>query len=114
MQLSEMERLLGLKVIHKPQQGDVDITVGYVSDLLSDVIGRAVGGSVWVTTQSHPNIVAVAVLAELPAIILANGIVPQSKTVDKVQEQNVALYGSEKSAFTLVGELYKAGLCGGH
>ncbi len=112
MKISEIEELLELEPLNKPQGTDPNVAGGYASDLLSDVMGKAMADTVWITIQAHPNIVAVAVLVELSAIILANGVKPDQKTLEKAKEQDVIIYGSNKSAFTLAGELYKAGVLG--
>jgi len=53
---------------------DNDVKCGYASDLLSDVMAHAGEGDIWVTVQAHQNIVAVATLAELSAVIVAGGV----------------------------------------
>lgn len=85
---------------------------GYVSDLLSDVMGRAEAGSLWVTVQSHQNIVAVAALADLAGIIIVNGIQPDEAVVDKARQQGVAILGTKSDAFNTVGKLYSLGVIG--
>ena len=47
-----------LTVLTPLPEGDAEITRGYVSDLLSDVLGKATEGALWVTLQSHPNVIA--------------------------------------------------------
>ncbi len=110
MQLSEMERLLELSPIVKPVDQGNEVTGGYVSDLLSDVMGNACAGSVWITIQAHQNTVAVAVLAELAAIILSNGVMPDTHTIQKAEDKGIPIYSSPKSTFTLAGELFQAGV----
>ncbi|HUK76733.1 MAG TPA: serine kinase, partial [Thermoleophilia bacterium] len=46
---------------------DAEVTAGYASDLLSDVLANAPEGGVLVTLQVHLNVVAVASHAELAA-----------------------------------------------
>jgi len=98
---------LGLAVSTHPERDEVEVTGGYVGDLLSDVMANSQAGHVWVTIQVHPNIVAVAVLKDLAAIILANGRRFQEETVNKAQEQGVTLATSPLSGFELAGRLYE-------
>jgi hypothetical protein len=83
------------------------IISAYAGDLLSDVMGNAPTGSIWITIQTHLNVVAVASLKEIPAIILANGRKPEAETIKKCNEEKVALLGSNENTFTLSGKLYK-------
>jgi len=106
MKLCEVIERLGLEVRTHPERGEVEVTGGYASDLLSDVMANSQAGQVWITIQVHPNIVAVAVLKELAAVVLANGRRFQEETIKKAEEQGVTLATSRRSAFELAGRLF--------
>jgi len=91
---------------------DREVSCGYASDLLSDVIAHARAGDAWVTLQTHGNVVAVASLKELAAVILVNGRKPDAETLDKGRAEGVALLGTLLPAFELAGRLYEMGLRG--
>jgi predicted transcriptional regulator len=80
---------------------------GYVSDLLSDVIGNANEGQVWLTLQTHKNVMAIASLKELAAIILINNHQPAPDTLEQSNAEGIPLLGSSLSTFELAGKLYK-------
>lgn len=88
------------------------VTGGYASDLLSNVMGQAGAGSVWVTMQGHKNIVAVASLAGLSAIVIAGGAKPDTETTAKADTEGVPLLVTEFSVFECVGRLYSLGVKG--
>ena len=75
------------------------VTGGYSSDLLSDVMGRAKQGDIWITMQNHTNIIAIAALRDLPAIIIVNGSKPAKEMIDKANQEGITLLGTEKGAF---------------
>jgi serine kinase of HPr protein (carbohydrate metabolism regulator) len=89
-----------------------EVTGGYVSDLLSDVISHGKMGNLWVTLQTHRNIIAVAVLKELAAVVLVNGRTPDPETLAKAREEEVPVLSSRLSAFELCGKLYQMGIRG--
>ena len=89
-----------------------EITGGYVSDLLSDVMANAKDGNIWVTNQKHQNCIAVASLLGIAAIIIAGGVAPDDNTVEKAVEEKVPLYTTQLSAFEAVGRLYEMGIRG--
>ena len=62
-----------------------------MSDLLSDVMANAQDGDVWVTLQKHVNIVAVAQLKNLAAIVVVNGREPDADTRARAAEHGVAI-----------------------
>ena len=53
MKVSELVEKLDLKVYSGQKGLDREITGGYVSDLLSDVMGNAQEGQLWITLQVH-------------------------------------------------------------
>jgi predicted transcriptional regulator len=79
----------------------------YASDLLSDVMGKAREGEVWITMQTHPNILAVAALKELSAILIVNGGKPGKEMKDAAEREGIILLGTVEKAFTVCGRLYK-------
>lgn len=89
------------------------ISGGYASDLLSCVMAGAKAGNVWATLQAHPNVVAVASLLDLAAVIITEGIVPDSETVHKAQEEAVNLLTTPKDTYTVVSELSALGITSG-
>ncbi len=87
-----------------------EVTGGYCGDLLSDVMANADKGALWITIQRHQNIVAVALLKELAAIILANGCRPDPETVEKAKEEGIPLLFTDLPAYKLAGMLYELGI----
>lgn len=112
MKLAEVVRQFGLDVKAGAAQLDREVTGGYVSDLMSDVLAHAGEGSVWVTLHIHQNIVAVASHRDLAGIILVQGRQPEQDTVAKAEEEGIPLLVSSQPAFELVGKLYAAGVRG--
>jgi len=58
MNLNDLVKEFGLDVKTGSGQLDREVTGGYVSDLLSDVLAHGEEGNVWVTLHIHQNIVA--------------------------------------------------------
>lgn len=92
--------------------GSREITGGYASDLLSDVLAHGPTGGVLVTVQVHLNVVAVSLHAELAAVIFAMDRRPEADVIAKAVEEGLALFTSPQSAFDLAGRLYTLGVRG--
>jgi hypothetical protein len=110
MKLQEIIDSLSLKVETPTADLDREVTGAYVSDMLSDVMGNAKDGFVWITLQIHLNIIAVASLKGLSGIILINNRVPAEDTLKKALEENIPIMSSPLPSFELVGRLYSLGL----
>ena len=114
MKLGEIAKMLKLTEL-TPEIGISkipEITKGYASDLLSDVLANAQAGGIVVTLQVHMNIIATAVHAGLEAVIFSSGRIPEESVSKKAIEEGIALYVSQESTFDIVGQLYALGLRG--
>lgn len=106
MKISELAELLNLRVVSGTGGLDREITGGYVSDLLSDVIGNAKEGNLWITLQSHHNIIAVASLKDLSGVIVVKGNNPADETIKKSNEENIPVLSTEEDTFSVAGAVY--------
>ena len=98
---------LDLKVCSGANGLNREIEGGYTSDLLSDVMGNADESHVWVTLQTHKNIMAIASLKELAAIVLVKGYEPDADAAEQSNEEGIPILSSEEEAFELTGKLYE-------
>jgi hypothetical protein len=112
MTLKEIAERLNLRAVSGAGRLADEVRGGYTSDLLSDVMAHVQAGDVWVTLQIHPNIVAVATLKEIAAIIIIGGREPEAATLAKAREENVLILLSDLPAFEVAGRLYQMGICG--
>jgi hypothetical protein len=113
MKLKEIVKKMDMSIVSGKDNLELDITHGYASDLLSDVIAHGEEGDVWVTLQIHQNIVAVAVMKSLGCIMMVNGRQPESRTIEKADAEDLPILVSEMPAFELVGRLHDLGITGG-
>jgi len=107
MKLHQIIKELGLEVKFKVSNLDKEVSGGYASDLLSDVIANAKKENIWITLQIHQNIVGVATLKELTGIIIVNGREPEKETLKKAEKENIPIMVTELPAFEIIGKLYK-------
>lgn len=107
MKVRDIADKLNLKVYSCEDALDNEVKGGYTSDLLSDVMGHSKEGQIWITLQTHKNIIGVASLRDLSAIILVKGFKPDEDTVKLSVSENIPLLGTEMEAFEISGELYK-------
>jgi len=91
-------------------KADIEVTFGYASDLLSDVLAKAKNGTLWVTNQKHQNIVGVSVMLNLSGVIIAGGIEPDENTLEKAKAEGLPLYVTDMTMFELIGKLYELGV----
>ena len=109
--LQDIVDQLGLRVLTEQRDfGEVTPETGYASDLLSCVMAGAQKKSVWVTLQAHANIVAVAALLDLSAVIITEGAMPDAASIAKANEEGIILLCTPKPTWNVVGRLWEMGL----
>ena len=111
MNLQQIIDQLNLSVLTQ-QRDFVDIspTGGYSSDLLSCVMAGAKKGQLWITLQAHLNIVAVAALNEVAAIIITEDAQPDAASIAKANEQGVILLSTPQPTYVINGRLWEMGV----
>lgn len=111
MNLQQIIDALNLTVLTEAHEfADIVPTGGYSSDLLSCVMAGAKKGHIWVTLQAHLNIVAVAALNEVAAIIITENAQPVPTTIEKANQQGVILLSTPQSTYEINGKLWQMGI----
>jgi hypothetical protein len=106
--------LIAAKLSLAPAYPDADlgreVTGGYASDLLSDVMGNAREGQLWITLQVHVNTIAVASLKGLAGVVVVGGRKPEEATLARAAAEGVPVLLTALPAFEIAGRLYSLGL----
>lgn len=109
--LAKIIENLNLEVLTESKDFDlINVANGYTSDLLSCVMAGAPNQSVWVTLQAHNNIIAVAALLDLTAIIITEGATLDPNTIKKANDEGVNLLRTADNSFQIVGKLWELGI----
>lgn len=111
MNLQQIINELNLTVLTEGQDfSSITPTGGYSSDLLSCVMAGAKKGYLWTTLQAHLNIVAVAALNEVAAIIITEDAQPDAASIAKANQQGVILLSTPQSTYEINGKLWQMGV----
>jgi predicted transcriptional regulator len=105
--IKQIIKVLNLEVLSGEKGLDREVTGGYVCDLLSDVMGNSKEGQVWITLQTHKNVMAIASLRDLAAVVLINGLQPDADTAAQSELENIPILGTKAPAFETAGRLYE-------
>ena len=107
MTVKELVNELNLTVLSGQQGLDREIEGCYVSDLLSDVMGNAEMNNVWVTLQTHKNVMAIASLKELACVILVKGQTASDDTLEQSNEEGIPFLSTTMETFETAGKIYE-------
>jgi hypothetical protein len=108
MNLQQIIDQLNLTVLTDPRDfALIQPDGGYSSDLLSCVMAGAKSNYLWITLQAHLNIVAVAALLDVAAIIITENAQPDFATISKANEQGIILLLTPKPTYEINGKLWE-------
>jgi len=106
MKISELSGL-GFNCL-QDQFEDVDLTGGYTSDLLSDVMANLKEGQALITIQAHKNTIAVASLSGAAAVIFCHDRSVADNVVEAAANEGIALFTTSDNQFEATVKLANA------
>jgi hypothetical protein len=109
MRLQELEKVIDGKVLVTPE-ADVEIDCAYCADLLSDVLALTKGRTTLITGLINPQVIRVAEILNIVAIIFVRGKRPPAATVKFAGELGIPLVATEKTMFETCGLMYAHGV----
>ena len=107
MNLAKVAEKLNLKFCCcEENASNVEVSGGYTSDLLSDVMGNVDENEIWITLQTHKNVVAIASLKDVAAVVFVNGLQPDADALTQSIEEGIPLLYTDDTTFDITGKLY--------
>ena len=104
MTVESLVRNCGFKVVCMPSP-EREVDGAYIGDLLSWVMGKADSGNVWITIMSNINVIAVATLADVSCIVLAEGVTIDPEVMATAEAKGVNVLCSELSAYSIAKQI---------
>ena len=89
---------------------EFELTGCYISDLLSEVLANAQPGVLWITIQIHRNVVSVASMKDISAVLFTRGRKPEPAVIAEAAGKGIVLLSTPLTTYETAGRLWKAGL----
>ena len=89
---------------------EVELSGCYISDLLSDVLAHASHGMLWITIQTHRNVISCATTKDIGAVLFVCGRKPDPGVVAEADAEGIVLLSTKMAAYEAAGKLWEAGL----
>ena len=96
--------------LHTKSELNIEISGMYSGDLLSNAISKAVSGGAFITVISNTNTVAVAVMVDIPLIILCEGLIPTDEMIKRAEDEDITILSTIMKSYECVIDLYNKGL----
>ena len=112
MTAASLARLLEAKNLTPSCTMDRQITCGGVCDLLSWMLAHGRKGMAWITVQTHLNVIAVAALKDMAAVILPESLVMDETVLKKAVEEGIIVLSTPLTAYEVCAKMVSAGIPG--
>ena len=90
----------------------IEVDHCFSADLMSDVLGRSHANGILVTGITNPQAVRTADIADIKAVCVVRGKLPEAETVALAKQKEIPLFITTMSMFEACGILYMNGLRG--
>ncbi len=106
MRIADILKQLEMTV-YTPGDGEKIIEGVILGDLFSFIMAEAKEGWLWITIQIHLNVSAVAVLKDVPFILLASDRKPTKELIERCTAEGITLAGTPLTSYEAAGKLYE-------
>ena len=87
------------RVVNLGEELDREVTKVFCCDLLSIAMGKAPADGAWVTVMGNVNTIAVATLADVSCVIMAEEVSLDEVARARAKEQGVTVLATEEPVF---------------
>ena len=112
LKLSEIKEILNADVIVGEEKLDIEVKTAFGADLMSDVLAFAKAGSLLLTGLTNTQVVRIANVLDIAAIILVRGKKPQPEALALAKELQIPILTTKYILFETAGRLYAKGIVG--
>ena len=112
MKLSEVKEILNANVIVGEEKLDIEVKTAFGADLMSDVLAFAKAGSLLLTGLTNTQVIRIAHVLDIAAIILVRGKKPPAEAVSLAKDLQIPILTTQYILFETAGRLYAKGIVG--
>ncbi len=112
MKLREVKEILDADVIVGDEKLDIEVTTAFGADLMSDVLSFAKAGCLLLTGLTNTQVVRIANVLDMAAIILVRGKKPPAETISMAKSLQIPILTTKYILFETAGRLYAKGIVG--
>lgn len=112
MKLSEVKEILQADIIVGEEKLDIEVKTAFGADLMSDVLAFAKAGSLLLTGLTNTQVIRIANVLDIAAIILVRGKKPPAETLALAKELHIPILTTKYILFETAGRLFAKGIVG--
>jgi predicted transcriptional regulator len=112
LKLREVKDILNADVIVGEDKLDIEVETAFGADLMSDVLAFAKAGSMLLTGLTNTQVVRIANVLDIAAIILVRGKKLSTEAISLATDLHIPILTTKYILFETAGRLYAKGIVG--
>ena len=112
IETKEVKEILNADVIVGEDKLDIEVKTAFGADLMSDVLAFAKAGSLLLTGLTNTQVVRIANVLDIAAIILVRGKKPPAEAISLAKDLQIPILTTKYILFETAGRLYAKGIVG--
>ena len=112
MKLREIKEILSAEVVCGEEMLDREVSSGFASDMMSDVLAYAKEGLVLLTGLVNPQTIRTALMLDMKCVIFVRAKKLTDEVVELAKESGIVVLATDLRMFETCGKLYAHGLKG--
>lgn len=113
MKLSEIQKILGARVLTGEELLENEVNSACGSDLMSDVLAFVKDRALLLTGLMNPQVIRTAEMMDITTIVFVRGKEPEDAVIGMAKMKDMVLMSTDYPLYIACGMLYQAGLTGG-
>jgi len=107
-----VQEILDAEVIAGEEKLDMEVKTAFGADLMSDVLAFAKAGSMLLTGLTNTQVVRIANVLDIAAIIIVRGKKLPTETLELAKGLQIPILATKYILFETAGRLYAKGIVG--
>jgi len=112
LKLRQVQEILKADFVVGQEKLDMEVKTAFGADLMSDVLAFAKAGSLLLTGLTNTQVIRIANVLDIAAIILVRGKKPSAEAIELAKDLQIPILTTKYILFETAGRLYAEGIVG--
>lgn len=112
MTIGELVTLLDARVLRGEEKLDQEVSSGFASDLMSDVLAFVNDRTVLITGLTNVHVMRTCEMLDIQCVVVVRGKVPSEEVLEEAEELGIVVLTTKHTCYNTCGLMYQAGISG--
>lgn len=112
MTIRDLATLLEARVLCGEEKLDLEVSSGFASDLMSDVLAFVNDKTVLITGLTNVHVMRTCEMLDIQCVVFARGKVPSEEILEEARDLDIVVLTTHYTCYNTCGRMYQAGIAG--